>query len=436
MKVLSRALLATAAVVGLVSSASAADLAYKVKAPMMAAPVFSWTGFYIGVEGGGGTDWNGTRGLFDPQTTSAANPTSIGPTTAVGAVNPLNDPSGVTGFTNVPTPAGFQSLGSITFGNNANRGVQFFNNTPAGGFRLAGPTTYAQAPTSLGSVHPFGSGGLEAGYNYQVNWLVFGVGAKFDWLASKGFSDNWQSQGGYSAGATANAGVAFPGNPTGPCPAPPFSSCQVTGNSQANGSTTASTNWIGTITAKLGVAGDRTMAYITGGLAYGQVRLGANANYTDANFLSGISCNVGGVGCYTSNQFFGTSAAWNGSVTQNKTGWTVGAGFNQMVTQNVYVKAEGSYYDLGRVTTTIHGTGTQVCNAGSTNGQPGSGNPAGTPGAFGTCGFGAGGGVVTGGNGLGGTVSGPFTTPVAVADYTVSKQYNGIMANIGIGLKF
>jgi outer membrane immunogenic protein len=46
-----------AAVLGTASVASAADLApqYAKAAPVMAAPVFSWTGCYVGIHGGGGT---------------------------------------------------------------------------------------------------------------------------------------------------------------------------------------------------------------------------------------------------------------------------------------------------------------------------------------------------------------------------------------------
>jgi len=42
------------AAVGFVGAAHAADMRMPMKAPPMMAPIFSWTGFYIGVNGGGG----------------------------------------------------------------------------------------------------------------------------------------------------------------------------------------------------------------------------------------------------------------------------------------------------------------------------------------------------------------------------------------------
>ena len=68
-------LLATASFLVLGSaSVLAADLPVKYKpAPFIAAPVFSWTGCYVGVHGGGGvmrdnwTDENGSGGLAGGQ---------------------------------------------------------------------------------------------------------------------------------------------------------------------------------------------------------------------------------------------------------------------------------------------------------------------------------------------------------------------------------
>ena len=67
MRVLLRALLATAAIAGLVSTASAADLAYKARPPVMVAPAYSWTGFYGGVYGGASTSNSSSFGI-DPST--------------------------------------------------------------------------------------------------------------------------------------------------------------------------------------------------------------------------------------------------------------------------------------------------------------------------------------------------------------------------------
>lgn len=69
-------LLATFAVIGLATTANAADLPMKAR-PMAPAPVFSWTGFYIGAHGGGmwaDKDWReGCTGLLGAACVPAGN---------------------------------------------------------------------------------------------------------------------------------------------------------------------------------------------------------------------------------------------------------------------------------------------------------------------------------------------------------------------------
>ena len=45
-------ILAAALIAGTTAAASAADMRMPTKAPVMAAPVYSWTGFYIGLNAG------------------------------------------------------------------------------------------------------------------------------------------------------------------------------------------------------------------------------------------------------------------------------------------------------------------------------------------------------------------------------------------------
>ncbi|MEZ5787200.1 MAG: outer membrane beta-barrel protein [Xanthobacteraceae bacterium] len=61
-----RILLASVAALGLAGTASAADLA--VKAPVVYAPVFTWTGCYLGINGGwiGGKDDYTSHAVYDP----------------------------------------------------------------------------------------------------------------------------------------------------------------------------------------------------------------------------------------------------------------------------------------------------------------------------------------------------------------------------------
>lgn len=86
---------------------------------------------------------------------------------------------------------------------------------------------------------------------------------------------------------------------------------------------------IGTARARLGYAFDRILPYITAGAAFGDVK--ASAGLAPA---------------FTSSSF--------------RAGWTIGAGVEAAVWQNVSVKAEYLYYDLGKfkydAAATIHTT--------------------------------------------------------------------------------
>jgi outer membrane immunogenic protein len=76
-------------------------------------------------------------------------------------------------------------------------------------------------------------------------------------------------------------------------------------------------NWLATARVRLGYAFDRFLPYLTAGLALGNVK-------ANLPFLVGIS--------------------------QTNAGWTVGAGIEFGITNNVSVKAEYLYVDLGEVT--------------------------------------------------------------------------------------
>jgi outer membrane immunogenic protein len=78
LKLIFSAAVALSAILG--SAASAADLAAAprtyTKAPVVVPPVYNWTGFYLGVNGGYG--WGQTNWLFLPATTTANHSTSGG----------------------------------------------------------------------------------------------------------------------------------------------------------------------------------------------------------------------------------------------------------------------------------------------------------------------------------------------------------------------
>ncbi len=178
------------------TAASAADLPRRAPMPTKApayAPVYNWTGFYVGINGGGG--WG----------TSNFN----GPAFATGSFN-----------------------------------------------------------TSGGLV------GGTLGYNWQAGQAVFGLETDLDWANIKG---------------SAACGVA--------------TTCQT------------SDSYLGTFRGRLGYAWDRVLPYITGGLAYGDIK---------------------------------TNIASFGSASSTKAGWTLGGGLEFAVAGPWTAKVEYLYADLGR----------------------------------------------------------------------------------------
>jgi outer membrane immunogenic protein len=78
---------------------------------------------------------------------------------------------------------------------------------------------------------------------------------------------------------------------------------------------------LGTVRARFGYAIDRTLLFATGGLAFGKVQSKTFLYHDSADCRSG----------FNKTQF----------------GWTVGAGVEHALTQNLTIKAEALYVDLG-----------------------------------------------------------------------------------------
>lgn len=82
--------------------------------------------------------------------------------------------------------------------------------------------------------------------------------------------------------------------------------------------------WFGTVRARVGMpVTDRFLAYVTGGAAYGETR-------------SSITASIAG------------TALAEESARRGKWGWTVGAGGEYAVTDNMSIKTEYLYTDLGK----------------------------------------------------------------------------------------
>ncbi len=171
---------------------------------------------------------------------------------------------------------------------------------------------------SIGGMPPSASfnssgalGGLQLGYNRQFNrnWLI-GVETDFDWSGIKGSG----STGGFILGSA----VVVPR---------PFTA---TADERIK--------WFGTVRARLGyLPTDHVLAYVTGGLAYGQVE--HTGNYAIAVGTMGInsgfsfSCTAGTT-CFT------------GSSTGVVGGWALGGGIEYAFWQKCTVKAEYLYVSM------------------------------------------------------------------------------------------
>jgi outer membrane immunogenic protein len=207
------------------TAAQAADLPRK-SFPSAAAPVpmFTWTGFYVGLNGGYG------------------------------------------------------------FGDNK------FATTGTPAFLTLAPTI---VPGGLKDKSKGFVGGAQAGYNLDYNGFVVGVetDVQFSGIKSR---------------------AAFTGVP-------------VLGT-QLTTSSKSEIEYFGTLRARLGFTPfDRMLVYATGGLAYGQVKTSASVIGVQAPGL-----------------------VWDGSKSEMKFGWTLGAGLEYALTNNLSLKAEYLYYDLGK----------------------------------------------------------------------------------------
>jgi outer membrane immunogenic protein len=200
-------------------------------------PIFTWTGFYVGVNAGGA--WNAGNDLRGSDNVAAVVP--------------------------------------------ANNVVHF----PIQRSDSAGATV----------------GGL-AGYNYQVNRAVFGVETDFNYADVES-----------KLAGTLNTATA-----------------------QFTNSYRSQVDWFGTLRARLGfLPTDRLLIYGTGGLAYGEV----DTRITVVNNFSN-----------------GFTANWRGDNSPTNIGWTAGGGIEYALTNNVTLRAEYLYVDLGKSSAVAHFQGT------------------------------------------------------------------------------
>ncbi|MCS3725309.1 outer membrane protein [Bradyrhizobium betae] len=219
-------------------------------------------------------------------------------------------------ITALPSWTGFYVGGQIG-GGWSDRTVTYVGNDPIatllvnGGLGAVGEQPFASHRVNISGV----TGGLEAGYNLQIDrsWVI-GVEADFSGSDIKG------SGSGTSVLATA---------------APGFFTQTVAGQEKID--------WWGTVRARLGVlATPDLLLYGTAGFAYGRVML------SDSYVFNGAPP-AGLLGDLAGRSFLCAVnvTCFSGSTSSVKTGWTAGAGGEWRWTHNWTVKAEYLYVDLG-----------------------------------------------------------------------------------------
>jgi outer membrane immunogenic protein len=134
------------------------------------------------------------------------------------------------------------------------------------------------------------TGGVEAGYNYQVGSWVWGIEADWEYF---GLKDN------FSATVTAASGDPYA-----------FASSY-------------KSNWLVTVRPRLGYAFDQFLVYATGGLAISDQTFSQNITQLNVAFVEG------------------------GAVSKTTAGWTAGAGTEYALDNRWRMKAEYLYVDPG-----------------------------------------------------------------------------------------
>jgi outer membrane immunogenic protein len=168
-------------------------------------------------------------------------------------------------------------------------------------------------PTSLAPNMRGFTGGVQAGYNFQSNWVVAGIEADISYSGLKGDT----------TAALGPEGVFFNGFLHLIWPA-------VTTTQEQR------LNWFGTLRGRLGaLVTPEWLLYATGGAAFGGAQASTNIVVPGQDCAQNAFCAAGS-----------TSSA--------RVGWTVGGGTELAVGPRWTVKAEYLYYDLGTACYDVH----------------------------------------------------------------------------------
>jgi outer membrane immunogenic protein len=189
-------------------------------------------------------------------------------------------------------------------------------------------------------------GGGQVGYNWQSNEFVYGLEGDFQFSDIDG-TDRSRDRGGFID--------MLP-------PSEAQDLAPLNGNGFDGRHTTArqKLKWFSTVRGRFGVAPtEYLMFYATAGLAFGQIKNNVNIEGEMAPFAYGYGYN------------------YSASSSKTKVGWTIGFGNELKVSENVSLKFEYLYLDLGKRTLSAEGELGCVMDKCETNGFSKIDNPTG-----------------------------------------------------------
>ena len=158
-------------------------------------------------------------------------------------------------------------------------------------------------------------GGIQLGYNYQINQFV--LGAEADFMGTN-----------TSKSKSSSFTLIDPPDPA---------SGDLGGQVTVGQINSVRQNWLGTVRARAGFAADRALIYATGGFAYGKARVSSRVPVTSVDFSP------------EQDEQVPVNVTWAGAKTATRLGYTLGAGLEYAVTDNWILRAEYLYYNLGDV---------------------------------------------------------------------------------------
>ena len=161
-------------------------------------------------------------------------------------------------------------------------------------------------------------GGIQGGFNYQINWAVLGVEAQ--WSGAR-----------LTGSGSCFADVA----PFAPAPVPIKGPITLNGDTDTN--CTSTVRSLGTVAGRFGVSTDRTMLYLKGGWGWANDRFSIHS--TTASFSTPP---------YTTYGY--------ADITDTRWGPMVGAGIEHALDAHWSAKIEYDYLDLGTKNYTFNGT--------------------------------------------------------------------------------